>query len=390
MSAIDEHTLLRSGSLGISPARELLALRSAAGAFERDGALARDTTRTSSMGIESVPQRLPNVEVVDVRDEEVIWGADLIRHYGHFLVESAGRLWPLVPNGTLEGLPVVFRAPPRDAFAKDWLEALDIESIFLPKDGAVRFRRMFVPEPSWRIGGWIAPELRDTHQHARRNLAVPTMPRHDVVWLSRSKLQGGRVAFDERLLEWMLGDRVTTVSPETMSLCEQIGLYESSRMVVGVTGSAFHTLLLTLDTPDCLYLCSESVKSPYRAQHRLLHGTAVFAGTLRQAAHVPRVRREFHAFPAGHRLLIPETLKALNETAIPGLLEDPRLAAFAEPERCGRHSLGDEFDLAVLEVLREPASPEARRRLAAMFEEGDPYDCATEQLAMGDELLGIG
>lgn len=385
------HEYLPRGTIGVSEPRELVALRSVAGAYEPDGTLAWDTLRWStwvSLGLAPVPDRLvPDEEVVEVLEEEVIWGGDLSGHYGHFLVESVARMWPVVPGAELEGRPVVFRLPRREPFIADWLEGFGAETIFLPRTGAVRFKRMRVPELSWLIGSWIAPEIRDVHLQARQGLEVPPTPRHDVLWLSRSGLPRKRIAYDEGLLEWILGDHVTPVQLETMPLAEQIGTLESSRAVTGAVGSAFHTLVLTADTPDCLYLCPSSAKSPYPAQHWLLGGDATFVQALVPAAQMGHVRRQDFAFPRGHRFLIPKALEALAETAIPDLLEDPRVAAFARPERSARHGGSlDEIDAAVIRVLHEPFSVEARRRLGAMFDERGLDRCATEQLDMAVDL----
>lgn len=389
----DGHDHLPRGTIEISAARELLASGSVNAAYEPDGSVADDTLKRPMLafGYGRVPERPPAGDLAGVHEEEVIWGGELVNQFGHFLVESVTRLWPLVPGGGHEGLPVVFKGTPVASFAGEWLESFGVETILLPPEGSVRFRRMLVPEQAWRLGAWIAPEMRDVHLHARRGLAVPAVPHRDVLWLSRSRLRRERVAYDECLLEWILGEHVTPVKLETMPLAEQIGALESSRVVAGVMGSAFHALLLTADTPDCVYLCPSFAKGPYTAQHSLLDGNATFTQTVVPAARVRRLRRDGFYFPGGHRVLIPEALAALGETAIPSLLEDARVAAFAHPERSRQHGgPTSEIDAAAIRVLREPFSVEARSRLGSMFEERGLSGCAAEQLGMVADLTGTG
>ena len=92
------------------------------------------------------------------------------------------------------------------------------------------------------------------------------------------------------------------------------------------------------------------------------------------------------AFPFGFRLLIPEALRALAATVLPELLDDPRLASFAEigHDRSGlaRNPPAGDVDVGVTKVLLEPESAEAREALDTLFEaEGLPH-CAAEQDAI--------
>jgi hypothetical protein len=390
LSLVDGHDHLPSGTLEVSPARELVALPSVNAAYEADGSVAEDTLQRPMLafGYGPIPARMPEAEVVEICEREVIWGGRLGLHFGHFLTESVTRMWPLISAGALEGAPVVFAPAGNPPVAGEWLAGFGAETILLPPDGAVRFERMRVPEQAWRLGAWIAPEMRDIHLQARRGLAVPSLPRHDVLWLSRSGMPAERSPYDEGLLEWALGDRVTPVQPETMSLAEQVGMLESCRAVAGVMGSAFHALLLTEDTPDSLYLCPAFAKSPYSAQHWLLEAEVGFREVVLPAARLRRLRREGFYFPGGHRVLVPEALRALSETVLPGLLEDERLAAFADPERGRRHSGLSEIDAAAIEVVREPFSAGARTGLARLFEEQGQERWAEEQLGFARELGG--
>jgi hypothetical protein len=353
--------------------------------------VAEDTRRAileSAFKPDRVPGTLQAGAVVETRAEDVVWGGQATAPYGHFLTESVSRLWPLVAGGELEGLPVVFARPPTAQFAREWLDAFGVPVVELPQEGAVRFTRMFVPEPAWRLGAWIAPEIRDIHLHARRGLKAPDPPHSnhsDVLWLSRSGLEPDRVAYDEALLEWLLGDRITAISPEALTLAEQVAAIEGSRAVAGVIGSAFHSLLMANAPPDCLYLCPPWDRPAYAAQHRFLEGTATFVHALDVATKTRRAR-EGLAFPAAYRILIPETLRALDRTVLPGMLEDPRVAAFAEPAKHPQAAASAGIDAAAAQVLRDPLAIDPRIGLAEIFEAEGVERCAEEQFAIAAAL----
>ncbi|MGC1852018.1 MAG: glycosyltransferase 61 family protein [Solirubrobacterales bacterium] len=398
------NVMLSRGSLTVTAPRELWVVSGRRAVFERDGSVARDTLQTlAELPLERVnsmramPKSLSADLSVDKRD--VVWGGSISPAYGHFLTESVSRLWPLLPGGGLEGLQVVLKTPPALTYVSEWLRAFGARVVELPAEGAVRFTRMHVPEPAWRLESWIAPEIRDIHLQARFGFDLPRAPSHDVLWLSRTGLgragtmglywsaasgRHARIPHDECLLEWLLDEHVTPVGLETMTLAEQIAALEGSRAVVGVIGSAFHTLLMTERTPDCLYLCPPWDKGVFAAQHRLLPGSATFAQGLDVAAWNRRARREGVEFPHGYRILVPEALRALGSSVMPALLESPRLAAFADPHRHwatagGKGPGGRDLDSAVARVLLDPLSTKARMDLADVFESDGMLECALEQ-----------
>jgi Glycosyltransferase 61 len=399
------HTVLPRGSLTAREARELFVAGAGPSvpawlrgcAFEADGAVARDTVCLRGRG-ELVPEGLAapdgprEEETAAVHEDEVVWGGQLFNHYGHFLCESVSRLWPILPGGELAGVPVVFASLPgqkgddEPPFAREWLSAFGVRRVEAPEHGKTRFARMFVPEPAWRLNAWIAAEIREIHLHARAGLELPVLPPREVVWLSRSGLGRHRRAYDEALLEWLLEPHVSIVSPEAMPLAAQVAALEDARTVAGVVGSAFHTLLMTVDPPDCLYLCPPWGKDPYIAQHRLLEGHAEFAAVLGDVAWTRRARERGSLFPLGFRVDVPAALRALAETVLPDLLDDARLAAFAGSERHRSAGGEDELDAAVARVLLEPRSLTARMRLGAAFEDAGLARCAIEQFLFVADL----
>jgi len=389
--------------LELSGERQLTVARSLAAAYRPDGLVADETLRLRGVGDGErgrslVPERLPEVEIVVVHDEPVVWAGSMIAHYGHFLLDSVSRLWPLLPGGELAGVPAVFTTPIDAAVALEWLDAFGARRVDLPDEGAVRFPHMHVPEPAWRIDAWVAPEIRDIHLQVRRNLPVKAHPQRAVVWLSRSRLPKRRRIYDECLLEWVLSEHLTVFHPEAVSLADQIATIESADVVAGVLGSAFHTLLMVERQPECVYLCPSSdtthsanhrFQDAYSAQAALLDTGSTFRYACEPSG-VPSHRlpgRTRVSFPASHRVLIPEALKILAATALPALLDDPRAAALADPERTLKQSTPSlELETAAARVILDPLSADARIELGAAFRDRALTDCAAEQFMTAADL----
>lgn len=330
---------------------------------------------------DDIPERMPDEEIVSTCDERVVWGGYLGHHYGHFLTECVSRLWPLLPGGRLCDLPVVFIASrPLPPFAREWLGAFGARAIEVPDAGAVRFTRMAVPEPAWRLGAWIAPEMRRIHLHVRDSLDLPAArDLGPVLWISRSGIEQDRLAYDECLLEWILGDSVAVVRPETLSLSAQVALIEGCQLLGGIVGSAFHTLMLAEQLPDRVYLCPPKVTTDYPAQDLLLGGRSDFLHALTPAG-VMRAPRP----PSGHRVLIPQVAKWLAESQPLSLWSSGRFSAVGLAG--GEPREQTELEAAVARVLAEPLSVAARVHLGKLFEAEGRHDCAREQLMSAEDL----
>jgi Glycosyltransferase 61 len=384
--------------LTISGPREQIVFRSRLGACLRDGTASADTRLAP---IESLIERRQLTETPPVEDpvwtvdDEVVWGGNVFAEYDHFAMSSVSRLWPLLPGGELEGLPAVFTRPSyrpfgavprRPELSEEWLAAFGAVEPDLPEKGAVRFTNMFVPEPASVTGAWVCTAVRDIHLHARRGLKVPTTARRDIRWLSRSRLGYDRRPYDEALLEWLLGDMIAPVHPETMTLAELVGMLESSRAIAGVAGSELFTLLLTADSPACLYFTA-GIDFGASVARQLLGGEVTLAPTVRGTMRTRRARERGRLFPADHRVLVPEALRAFGGSVLPGLLDDPRLAAFAGlgDDGAGRR-FENELDEMVKRVMQDPYSFSDRLKLGRAFDERCLDDCATEQYTAVAEL----
>jgi hypothetical protein len=307
-------------SLRIDGPLDLKVRRSVRAAYCPDGTVSENTLRLWGEGgerVDPVPERLDDADVVDTVDEEVIWGGHLYNHYGHFLSEGVARLWPLLPGGPLAGRRTVFTTPLRSpGFAREWLGAFGVDVLELPGRGAVRFTRMMVPEPAWRLDAWIAPEIVSLHRHVRDRLTIPETSAREALWMSRSALDPDRTAADERSLEAVIAGHMEIVRPESLTLVEQIALIESCRGLGGIVGSAFHMLLLCESHPKCVYVCPETVASAFVAQDRLLGIESRFVEGLELFS-----RDEVARTPHGYRVDVPVVVRALAEAVCPELGE---------------------------------------------------------------------
>lgn len=175
-----------------------------------------------------------------------VFGGFLYDHYGHFLLESLGRLWF---EGAGRGHPIVWIAATGGTW-RPWMDELaDMVGIgpdrvvLDTEDGALAVDSLLVGDQGFEVNRYMHPWFVD-------RLAVvpavrPTPGEGTHVWLSRSALgEIGGVDEEGAIEQRLAGAGWTIVHPEQMSVAEQVRVLASAAHVAGIEGSAFHTLLL--------------------------------------------------------------------------------------------------------------------------------------------------
>ena len=175
-------------------------------------------------------------------------------HFGHFLVDSLSRSWPLLEGG-LGGGKILFHGLGHPEiwwnevpWLSEMLSGLGLQPTdFLHLREPVKVKRLHLPGRSWQ-GQTFAHQA---HQRVARKIGATLLEGANVpdggspAYLSKTRMTGGvRRVVNERQLEAFLRPRgVEILYPETLSLREQIALFASGRTVTGTTTSAFHLSL---------------------------------------------------------------------------------------------------------------------------------------------------
>jgi len=175
-----------------------------------------------------------------------LWGGVLWGHFGHFLVESTGRLWPLpaLPE-PIAGVLFIPKAPRRGADLSGFQSAfLDLAGVPHTKvlTAPARVEKLFVPGQGFGLGRIAAGTAHARHwyrTHFARNVA-PDGP--EKLYISRSGLGAGRAKLlcedhVDRLLE---AEGYTVFHPQHHDLATQIARYKAARQVIACEGSAIH------------------------------------------------------------------------------------------------------------------------------------------------------
>lgn len=223
------------------------------GAFDGQGQFCPDTRTLLSNGALSkapehplsVPERLPGTH---------FYGGLGRMHFGHFLVESAPRLWALdqlpTPPDSVVFLPLPgsnmragLNASIRELYAA-LTGALPIKVMQTP----VRVERLIVAQQGFGHGDWIEGTQTFRRFIARRFADTPPFDGPEKIYVSRRKLKAPdhRVDQEAALEDHLAAAGYAIIHPETLDLGTQIETYRAAQVILGGDGSAFHLMAFVL------------------------------------------------------------------------------------------------------------------------------------------------
>ncbi len=189
-------------------------------------------------------------------DDDYIWIGHLHEHFGHFLISTLSRLWS-VPDHP--GTPRIVAVGPGDLsrklrlpFVACVLDALGLdESRFVEVAEHDIIPRIAVPEALFVENSAAHPQMASFCLRLAERIAGPDPGERSgqPLFLSKRALTSGvRTIENEAALADRLADAgVVVVSPETLSLAEQIALWRRHAIVAGFEGSALHGALFVRD-----------------------------------------------------------------------------------------------------------------------------------------------
>lgn len=187
---------------------------------------------------------VPPVRTVE---EPCVWGGYYTGHYGHFLIESMMNLYAFKEHPERR---IAWRSGSQEMLSSIAWQKSFFQMVGCPTENMVfvneptLFKDLLFPVPGLLYETWLMPEQAETFAVCHKQ-----MQKGKKVWLSRSKVQTDNTVFTNEVeLEAMLEARGwLVIHPQDLSLEEQLEAMGTAEVVMGVVGSAFHTLLLLKD-----------------------------------------------------------------------------------------------------------------------------------------------
>ena len=186
----------------------------------------------------------PKEEIIE-RDESVIFGGVLVGHFGHFILECMSRLWFITENiEKLRDYKIVFITV---LDSKDWFkDFLSLFGLTSDKyeiiDKPTKFREIFIPEES--VHSW--KEYSDSYVKIYSFLrSMVPEGKVEKIYLTRTALKDNQsTCCNENYFEqFYKAQGFKIISPEKLSIKDQISLLSGAKEVVTTLGSLAHFAL---------------------------------------------------------------------------------------------------------------------------------------------------
>jgi len=170
-------------------------------------------------------------------------------HYGHFITESLGRIWPLIQEG-IDSYDHIVVLPwtTIPLYALKVFQQMGLSDRLLIPETPIIFETLDVPDTLITLGDQVHSSITCLSQIYADVDKIRGIE-EQVLFISRANvgLSGfDRALIGEEAIENMLENSGARIfRPEEHELEEQIRILKSHRTVVGFGGSGLHTLLLS-------------------------------------------------------------------------------------------------------------------------------------------------
>ena len=218
-----------------------------AGSFRGPGHQAHLTSPIMPLRHDRIADRAP--------DARYIYGGPLHGHYGHFLLSTLSRYWPLLESTDrdikilchpMADLAALFALP----FVAEIFAALGLaREHFVSFDRPTLIAELVIPGPAFEETGFAYRVFGQFCHHIGDILTdgMPASPGDTPVYMSKSRLPSGvgRIVNEEEFSDRLSRAGFDIVHPETLPLGQQIRLYRDRPQIAGLTGSSLHTSLFS-------------------------------------------------------------------------------------------------------------------------------------------------
>ena len=226
--------------------------------FEADGTLVSEGLRSSTGGdhvYHSLDEALTqgdreNAQFVDGR---VLYAGHLMLHYGHFITEGLGRLYPLIKSIEFDHiafLPFVFGGGSFIETPPDYHQLI-LSSLGISLDEVILVRKvtcfneLWVPSPAWPINSAAHPVMSCLYHHIREFASTSLIPSEwepcPRLYISRSNNLRSE---NNNLIEEVFKEcGFNVVSFENYPFQHQLKMLAQARFLAGFSGSGLHNIV---------------------------------------------------------------------------------------------------------------------------------------------------
>ena len=201
-------------------------------------------------------------EEIEFINENVVYANFFYKHWGHFIIEIIARLWYLLDESRKKKLKVVFTTELNDnniAIDGNYKEFLNLFGILdeniLLINKPTKFKKVVVPECSIYPGKYYTKEYKEILKKVSDNVSTANnIP--PKIYLSRSNFKKARKKeIGEKEIEKFFNKNgFYSISPEKLTLTEQIQFYRDSKELACFNGTLSHNIMFANDKKNIIII----------------------------------------------------------------------------------------------------------------------------------------
>lgn len=193
-----------------------------------------------------------NIAARNISSGSFLYIGTLNPHYGHFLINSMSRLWPLQSDKSFRKLKLLCHAPATKSewekveFATIALRGLGVEwddIVFLSEPTLIH--EVLVPDQALVEQTLIYPVYKEMGRSIGECFWGTVNSRDEPLYVSKTKLKSGvgHIQGEDLIEAEAARQGFRIIHPETLSLPEQVEILSEHSSIAGTLGSGFHTSL---------------------------------------------------------------------------------------------------------------------------------------------------
>lgn len=201
-------------------------------------------------------------EKIEYNNETVIYGNFFYKHWGHFIIDILSRLWYLLEDNSENKTKIAFTTMINDESTKIDGNYKEFFNLFGISDDRIllinkptKFKKVIIPECSIYPGKYYTKEYIKIFEKVSNSVQINyNIP--EKIYLSRSKFKKAREKeIGEKEIEKFFNNNgYYSISPEQMTLTEQIQFFRDSKEIVCISGTLPHNVMFANEGKDIIII----------------------------------------------------------------------------------------------------------------------------------------
>jgi len=201
-------------------------------------------------------------------DEDVVFLGPFIEHWGHFICDEISRLWYILDNPQKYKIAYCGWTVGLRDISGNYLELLELlgikENQLINVLNPTKFKSIIIPDFSFVVDRYYTKEFIKMTDIIVENALKNTRPNTMKVYFSRLELKNNKEYGENFFVEFYKNNKYKIISPEKLSVKEQIYYLNNATDIAMISGSLSHMLMFCKKNINVVILNKFSLINDYQ------------------------------------------------------------------------------------------------------------------------------